>query len=261
RTQRNRVKELRATISNLCEELSGFKQKLEIEENVNKNLLEIVEKNEKLYKDYKKRTEEALDTKNCIIFSNGLITPEFVINYRNEADFSSDLFSANDLDDNGSNIDNSIHSNYEHNTDVDVITPRAKKLKATISILNKELSDLKQKLEIKENDNKKLLKINENLEKRFDDYKKSTEESLTYKNLIISALFKNNRNGFGFVPDLSFTPDLYFANDLSMGDNNNTNNINNNSDYTQSQLDNNADINLNSIINSIINNNDVDIIV
>ncbi|CAG8607101.1 10403_t:CDS:2 [Ambispora leptoticha] len=78
---------------------------------------------------------------------------------------------------------------------------RVKEQGATISNLNRQLSDLTQKLEIMENNNKNLFELKEQVEQRLedckkskeqverqlDDYKKRTEETLTAKNSIIYA--------------------------------------------------------------------------
>ncbi|CAG8545090.1 11839_t:CDS:2 [Ambispora gerdemannii] len=137
------------------------------------------------------------------------------------------------------------------------ITSRAqrvqiKTLKAKILSLNKELSDLKQKLEIRENNNKNLLEINQKTEKYLNDYIKVMGKALAAKDLIIyskdlaiSKLVKNHRNN---------ASDLFFTNNLSTGDSNKIN-------YNRNQINSNTDVDFNSLINndyfnSIIKNND-----
>ncbi|CAG8633511.1 12297_t:CDS:2, partial [Ambispora gerdemannii] len=67
---------------------------------------------------------------------------------------------------------------------------QVKTLKATILDLNKEVSDLKQKLEISENKNKYLLESSKKAEQYLNNYIKVAEAALAAKDIIISDIVK-----------------------------------------------------------------------
>ncbi|CAG8471970.1 476_t:CDS:2 [Ambispora leptoticha] len=149
RKQRNRAKELRAKASSLCNEWSDLKRNLEVLDNKYKHLLETRKMNEKYFRDYEKRTNEASTIKDYIISSNAKVQRaqgrelEKIIsnldeelpdlkqkieiekdNYenlfesyeRNESGFAPDLSFADDLF-MGENNTNNINNNGNNNSD------------------------------------------------------------------------------------------------------------------------------------------------
>ncbi|CAG8487309.1 12090_t:CDS:2 [Ambispora gerdemannii] len=151
RAQRKLVKTVREEIESIRYELSDLEKKLEISENNNQHLLEI----NKDFREYIKSMSKIITNTNDRI--------GFDKDHRNDVYPASDLSLTNILSTNDNRYDNHI------STEADVASKTGqKKLKATKLSLNKKLSDLKNKLEISENNNRHLLETKETLKNHIE---------------------------------------------------------------------------------------------
>ncbi|CAG8633493.1 12296_t:CDS:2 [Ambispora gerdemannii] len=240
KAQREQVKNLEATISILDKELSDLKQKLEIRENDNKNLLETKQKNENYIKYIIRITVETLAGKQSIIDSKVFRISELHKKY--------EIISTSD--------NNYIDPNTKAQRGV-------KTLKATILSLEDKLSDLKQRLKISENDNRYLLETKQKNEECLKMIIEARDKALDIKDKIICS--KDNEifelvKKHGTFDDLPLDLFSIFPVPVTMKNNYNQNQIiNNNNDHNNENNNNNQNQNNNNIDfvpnNWIINNN------
>ncbi|CAG8566576.1 1624_t:CDS:2 [Ambispora leptoticha] len=235
RNQRNGIKRLEEIRLNLNIELSNVKQQLENKKNDEKNWFELKAQLEQRIEDYKKMIEYLKDLMISVLVRsnrNGINfgpNPVFAIedndnsnNYNQSQFHNNTVFDFNNLSshvdlntlnqifaiENNNNYNqsqNPIHNNLKSSTDAAKAARNQrngiKRLEEIRLNLNIELSNVKQQLENKKNDEKNWFELKAQLEQRIEDYKKMIEY---LKDLMISVLVRSNRNGINFGPNPVF---------------------------------------------------------